>query len=408
MDNRRTLYLALIAAILAIFVIVRPRVQRERPAETVDVVLVKEDIDPYKTISSSQLYTTTMEAVQGQAYYNDPEALDGGMSTTFLKSAQPIRREDVLPPELFRFVADMKYEILSFQGSFSEMVGGQVRPGHRINIYGYRRGAGPAEPGEMEMVADNVLVVGVRSASGADAAPQAQDVQAAETQDQGGLFSPASLGVGGGGDQDPATVLIVAAEPGVVHKIIADLGSRDYMAWVTLAPQFDRIVVPTPLYPATETPVPPTPTVPPTMAPPTATPESPAVTATPQAVLEGSIYMSWDKDGEERTRFHNSTSSLWAVANLDYAPAGPMPIRIEILCANGDVIFTLDDTHSAPGRQSYYVNRAQGFPADTLFITTLYAGGKSFQVEWTTSGDATLPPTGDETVRSGGQGGGGS
>jgi hypothetical protein len=361
-------------AVAAVLVNLRPR-EPQKPISRVPVVVAGQDIAPYSIISSSQVTLGATEIPQTLAknYYEKSEEVVGYMSTRFIKAGQQLSREDAKPIEEVRYVEDMKLEIVSFPAIFSEMVAGQVRPGHRINVYGYQTESGKDSPGEAILVASNVWVVDVRTSTGEEVEEQAQ-----ETQPEGaGFFSAPGVGT----LSQPASVVSVAASPEVVQDIIYAFGARGYDAWVTLAPSSENI-----------------PPVAPRATPTPQVQETPTPTEVTPTTLVGAVYMS-DRDGGAKIDvFPNSTSVVWAIVNLQYSPDGPVSIRIDIHDKGGTLVFQGDFTHPRSGQESYLIVPTGGFTPDTAYKTTLHAGGKTFSAEWELHGNSMLPETGGDSL----------
>ena len=364
----------LLVVILALAVLLTRRPKTEEAPQLVVVAVASQDIQPYSFISPNQvaLGSAKISASAAAAYYENTDDVIGRMTTRFIRAGQQISREDATSAERVRYVEDMRLEVVSFPAVFSEMVAGQVRAGHRINIYGYRTSTGQDHPGELVLVTGNVWVVDVRTASGEEVKTGSD----ASQDTQGGLLNVSGVGT----MAQPASVVTVAASPEIVQTIIYNLGSKGYSAWVTLAPAADSVklvaILPT--------------------AVPTPTPRPSGAEAF--ANVEGSIYMSYQQDGPRTDVFPNNTSLVWAVVTLQYAPPDPMPIRITVRDTNQNPFFESAFLFPKPGLKSYLIQptSASKFAPNAQYATTLYAGGKSFSVEWKTSGEARLPATGGE------------
>jgi len=244
MRNRKVLLLLLVVILVAFKLL--PTQKGPAAPSAVVVLAARENIEPYTFISSSQVSTTTVPSAMAGGYYTSADKLDGYMATTLIKKGTGLTRANALLPEDFRFWGDMGLEIGSFKAVFSELVGGQVRPGHRINVYAYRKSDEDEDNGDLVLVASNILVVGVRTETGEQATAGQASVSGTPTPSGGGPLDFGSLGGGLAGAQ-PASVVVYAAEPRVAQAIIAFLGSRDYSAWVTLAPQPAAITTPMPV-----------------------------------------------------------------------------------------------------------------------------------------------------------------
>jgi hypothetical protein len=389
MRNRKVLLLLLVVILIAFKFL--PTQKGPAVQATVAVLSARENIEPYTFISASQVSTTTVPSSVAGSYYSASDRLDGYMATTLIKKGSGLTRANAQLPEEFRFWGDMGLEVGSFKAAFSEMVGGQVRPGHRINVYAYRKTDEDENNGDLVLVASNILVVGVRTETGEEAT--AGQVVAVKTPTPGSSSAPLSFGslggsgLGGIGGAQPASVIVFAAEPRVAQGIIAFLGSRNYSAWVTLAPQPAAIVTPLPVPTMRR----PSPTPQPTSVPPTQGATS--VPGPTLSVISGSVYMSVARDGPPCDKFINATSMIWAVVALNYAPAGPIPITIEVTDQNRKQVFRQQFTHPAPGKASHLLEVSGGFPANSVFTTTVTAGGAAFQVKWETTLNSPCPTT---------------
>ncbi len=370
------LLLAGVLLVAAVLLNLRPRVS-EKPINLVPIVVARQDIEPYSVLASSQvtLSSTKIPETLAMDYYQEPADVAGLMTTRFIAAGQQVSREDAKPIEEVRYVADMGLEIVSFPAVFSEMVAGQLRPGHKINVYGYRREAGKDNPGEAILVARNVWVVDVRTATGDDVREEVQEPES----DSGGLFAAPGVGA----VSQPASVVAVAAAPDVVQDVIFAFGAKGYDAWVTLAPSPEHIA---PIVPQ------PTPAPQPQEPPPT-----PQETVEPTSIV-GAIYMSNRDGGPKLDVFPNNTSVVWAVANLQYSPDGPVSIRLEVRDQGGNLAFMGDFSHPRSGQHSYLIAPAGGFKPDTEYTTALFVKDERFSVEWRLQGDSVLPDTGGDDL----------
>jgi hypothetical protein len=377
-------------AVAAIWINLQPE-EAPRPVNLVPVAVAQQNIAPYSIIEPGQAALGPEEIPDTVAadYYENANELAGYMTTRFLKAGQRISREDAKPIEQVRYVEDMSLEVVSFPAVFSEMVAGQVRPGQRINIYGYQEETGAGNPGDAVLVASNVWVVDVRTATGEEVLDRPED----EQPETGGLFTAPGLA----GFAQPASVVAVAAEPAVVRDIIYAFGAKGFSAWVTLAPSPTNI----PPVASFATPTP-TPTPEPTSAPTPAAAETPAAPATPVATvvapsyLTGAIYMSSKDGGPKVDEFPNNTSVVWAIVNLQYSPDAPMPIRIDVRDKDANLYFDGSFTHARSGQQSYLIVPVSAFTPDTSYTTKLHAGDDTFSAGWLLHGNSILPDTGGD------------
>lgn len=238
MNRTLLLGLAVLLGLAGIAISVMDIVRSEPPPPPRTIAFAKVDIPTYTLIEPSMIEERTVPAGEARFAYTFDEAV-GKMTTEPIKAGQKIGRGEAKPPKEVRFVEDLGYEITSFSGRFDEFVGGQLKPGVRVNIYGYREGQGKDDPGEVKLVARDVWVVDVRASTGEAAGRPTPTPRAGGGG--GGLLGGASIG--GRGDV-PASIITVAAEPEVVWHIIEALGAGRYQAWVTLAG--NRAFTPTP------------------------------------------------------------------------------------------------------------------------------------------------------------------
>jgi hypothetical protein len=217
--SRRTLLLIL-AIVLGVagILLSLPRsskvVQRE-------VIVAAEDIDTYTVIDEGMVEHRTLLATQAADAYTTTET--PLMTTRPIRRGEAIQRTNALPLDTFR--PGFPLEVISFPATVDKMVSGQVVPGHKINIYGYRPEQGEL-PGELILVAPKVWVVDVRTSQG-------EESKAASARTGGSEGSLTGLGV----TQAPASIVTVATDRQVVMGIIEALGQNGLQAWVTLAPE---------------------------------------------------------------------------------------------------------------------------------------------------------------------------
>ena len=123
----------------------------------------------------------------------------------------------------------MDLEVISFRAEIDKILGGTLRPGHKINIYGFRTDSEEDGLPRTTLIADHVWVVDARTSTGGEV-----EARAAEEGDggTGGLFGAGGLAQAGSG---PASIVTVAVEPEIALQIIEALGAQQYQAWVTLS-----------------------------------------------------------------------------------------------------------------------------------------------------------------------------
>jgi len=186
-----------------------------------EVIVAAEDIDTYTVIDEGLVERRTLLATQAaDAYATTTTPL---MTTRPIHKGETIRRANALPLDTFR--PGFPQEVISFPATVDKMVSGQVLPGHKINIYGYRSEQGE-RPGELILVAPKVWVVDVRTAQG-------EESKAASARAGGSTDPLTGLGV----TRAPASIVTVASNRQIVMAIIEALGRNGLSAWVTLAPE---------------------------------------------------------------------------------------------------------------------------------------------------------------------------
>ncbi|MGD9029159.1 MAG: NBR1-Ig-like domain-containing protein [Anaerolineae bacterium] len=238
------------------------------------VLVAKDEIETYATLGPDDVTTREVPAAQAATAYTDlPER-------AVLISKGPLKPGDVISLDVVAEIGGdwrpgtMDLEVLSFPADFDKMVAGQIRSGHRVNIYGYFP-AQATENAGVTLIAHNAWVVDARTTSGAEAATPTPE---ADADGDGGGF----LAAGGRGGTNPASIVTVAVEPRIAWHIVDVLGAQSYRAWVTLAGP--EPVTPTPIPTSTPTPTPtPTPTLVPTLTP------TPGPTPTPTPITPGGV-----------------------------------------------------------------------------------------------------------------------
>ena len=264
--------LALILGVVGI-IISWPRPAPEPPPRRVAVAV--QDIPSYTVITPDMVKEEVRPAAEAK---NAPAYSDvvGRMTTRSIRSGAMMSEQNALPVEQVRYVADPSLEVISFPARFDETVGGQLKPGQRVNVYGYRSARAGTNRPEVRLVAANIPVVDVRASAGQPAA-RLEPTPMRQQNNAGGLFgAPAEQTE----RSDPGSVVTVAVPPEQALLIVDTLGAQDFNAWVTLAG--DRAAQPEP---------PPTATALPTATPaPVYTPApTPNIAATIQAGVQATI-----------------------------------------------------------------------------------------------------------------------
>ncbi len=223
--NTRTVGLVGSAALLALGLVLTVASLRAEPVKEpiIKVAVAAQQIPPYSVVTQDVLkaHEMTMREARSRGAY-PMEATVGLMATTLVTPGETLTGVNAKPVEEVRFVKDLGLEIVSFQVSVDRVVGGKVRPGHLINLYG--TGLGEDREPFTVLVEPRIWVVGVSSAGQpvTNATPR-PDVRTGEL-------------VYVGGDRDrPSTLITVAVPPEKAVNIIHQVGSVHLVPYVTLA-----------------------------------------------------------------------------------------------------------------------------------------------------------------------------
>ena len=334
------------------------------PPTKASVVVAAQDIDTYTIISESTRLILKERPIEEAANaYRLVEEVIGKITTRHIGKGEVISRDAAVPIEEFRYVKDMGLEIISFPADFNKMIGGQLKAGHRINIYGYQGERGDSPP-ETTLIADHVWVVDVRAASGEEAG-----MPTPEAEEKG------PLGLRGLAEERavPASIVTVAVEPEVALAIIQALGAEGFRAWVTLSASETVALRPTP-------------------------------TPTPEVVPEPSItnfHMSDAPYGLPKTDFPEDTSVVYAI--FDYADMRDTPVRLRVYDDEGEMFFEEIGEYEGLGTESIEIRSQEDVFAPGAYLSALSLGpefSSDILVWWTVAAPEELPTTGSENPRS--------
>ena len=196
---------------------------------TIRVVSASQPIPPYVLITSDMLVEREMPKVlTREPVFLRPSEVVGRIATVPIPAGALIYHDFAVEAESFRLTPDPALEVVSFPARPEKAVGGQLRPGQRINIYRVAIGsqstslspeqALSSKGAEAQLLASAVLVVDARNGQGElPAGASGQDVRARSA---------------------PPNIVSVAVAPEVAKNIIALVGETrgQYDLWVTLAP----------------------------------------------------------------------------------------------------------------------------------------------------------------------------
>jgi hypothetical protein len=218
-------------------------VLRPSPARPMAVLAVaQKQILPYTFIGQDMVAagdSVPVTTASQQGAWTVTSAV-GKMSTALIAPGDVLTSGNVLPAETVRYVIDMGLEIVSFQAAVDKLVGGRIRPGSLVNLYGYGRDA--ENRPFTTLVQGRMWVVAVTAGGqGINDAARSPD--------------PATGRLTGEDARRPATTLTVAVKPDVAYKVVNALGAQSLGPWVTLAAN-ELVSLPGPLATAVVTPTP--------------------------------------------------------------------------------------------------------------------------------------------------------
>ena len=190
-----------------------------------------EDVDTY-SILTSDMIERCQQSAEGVAC--KPAELDE--NRIFITRKAVVQGEE-LDHDAYTVVGGddgwrpgrMDLEVISFRAEIDKILGGTLRPGHKINIYGFRTESEEDSPPPTTLIADHVWVVDARTSTGGEV-----EARSAEGGDGagGGFLGSSGLALASSG---PASIVTVAVEPEIALQIIEALGAQQYQAWVTLS-----------------------------------------------------------------------------------------------------------------------------------------------------------------------------
>jgi len=237
--NRKVILFAIAFVLLVIVVIQmvnKPKIDDAADREMIAVVVAAHDIPPYTILTSDDLRTAQLDPSLAPDSFGELPAPVGLMTTTEVRSGAPVRRSEALVPDANWAQGDIL--IFSFYVPTSRIVGGQLRPGHHIDVLA-TRGETRDVSAESLWLAHDVWVVGVYQSSGEDVPRPpvgAPEVATEAEQASGATFGFAQATTGSGAEQGAANLVVVAANR-ETGKVIGDyFGARLYEAWVYVRP----------------------------------------------------------------------------------------------------------------------------------------------------------------------------
>ncbi|MEO8082712.1 MAG: SAF domain-containing protein [Ardenticatenales bacterium] len=192
-------------------------------AAPVNVAVAAASIEPYTIVTQDMLKSTTLTPTQARDRGAYPvDFVPGKMSTARIAPGDVITTKNALPPEEVRYVKDLNLEIVSFSAGPDKLVGGKLRPGHIVNIYG----AGRDDKNRQftVLIEPRVWVVGVSAGGG----PVSQATLQPDP-------ITGEIKKSGPDRERTATLVTVAVPPDKAFHIIDALGAQKLDPWLTLA-----------------------------------------------------------------------------------------------------------------------------------------------------------------------------
>ena len=103
---------------------------------TATAVTVARAVPPYTALTPDLLVERDVpRGILQEPIYRTAEELAGRITTTALYPDQLIYRHQAVPASEFRYAEDPALEVVSFPVDPEKAVGGQIRIGHRVNVY---------------------------------------------------------------------------------------------------------------------------------------------------------------------------------------------------------------------------------------------------------------------------------
>ncbi|MBC7235985.1 MAG: hypothetical protein H5T69_09095 [Chloroflexi bacterium] len=237
MTTRRIILLAIAGVLLIYVLFLLPRnAPPPKEVEKIAVLAASRDIPPYTLLTESDVHRRLVPPAEAADSFGDPSEIQGMMTTQEIRYGNIVRRSGVLKRDPSWVEGETL--IFSFYVSTSRIVGGQLRPGHHVDLL-VTRPEQRDRPSEALWLANNLWVVGVYQASG-DQVPRptvsvGEEERAAPAQ-QGGAFGFAQGSAALNARQGPANLVVVAAHRDTGRLIADYLGAQLYEPWVYVRP----------------------------------------------------------------------------------------------------------------------------------------------------------------------------
>ncbi len=209
--------------------------QYNRLVATADIVVPAVPIAPYTRITADMLQGRAVpRPLLSEPIYQSADELVGKISTVPLIPREPVYRAYAVALAQFRLSPDPALEVVSFPVDPAQAVGGQVRPGSRINLYraAVRR---PTDSPATQALSETLSTVDLL-------APDVPVVDVRGTRGEPVRGDPASsekASSSSGQPQQVALQIVTVAVPPQVAAEIVGLAAEQkagVQLWVSLAP----------------------------------------------------------------------------------------------------------------------------------------------------------------------------
>jgi Flp pilus assembly protein CpaB len=238
MTTRKIILLA-IASVLLVYVafFIKPPPKPEEEIPYVPVMVANRDIPPYTLLTANDVTTRLVPPEQATDSLDSAGSVQDLMTTQEVRYGNIVRRSTLLKPDAAW--VDEETLIFSFYVSTSRIVGGQLRPGHYVDLL-VTRPEQRDRPAETLWIAHDLWVVGVYQASGSDVSrPTATFIEQSETTSSsspGGAFGLPQSGATLNVREGPANLVVLAAHRDTGRLIADYLGAQLFEPWVYIRP----------------------------------------------------------------------------------------------------------------------------------------------------------------------------
>jgi Flp pilus assembly protein CpaB len=212
---------------------------------TAEVVTVVAPLPPYTLITPDLVRERTVpRSLLEEPVYRTHEELVGRVTSMALVPGQIIYHHQAVQQAHLRYTDDPSLEVVSFPIDPSKAVGGQVRIGHRINVYRVQELDSDPSTLWSQLGNETVIVADPLRARGAAAEILAEgipvvDIRARQGEPAGLPAAPSEMERTAQTSQvRPLQILTVAVAPRTAQRLV-ELAVEDQAAfeiWVTLAP----------------------------------------------------------------------------------------------------------------------------------------------------------------------------